>query len=94
MKYSIGDLVLLKRCEYKPRPPWKRRHELPQSDLYNTLGKITKVEKYSDIFVNPLRRENDDGYDWCRDNGYFWCSQVDGVEYYMYEDEFNGEIIK
>ena len=91
MKYKVGDLVLLKHCEYKPRPPWKRRHELPQSDLYNSHGIITKVEKYIDIFVNPSELLN---HPTESDNGYIWLSHVDGIEYYLFEDEITGEVVK
>ena len=87
MKYKVGDLVLLNHCEYKPRPPWTRRNELPQSDLYNSYGIITKVEKHIEILVNPS------GYPSEKDNGYIWFSQVDGIEYYLYEDEITGEIV-
>ena len=81
MKYKVGDLVLLKDIysRFRPRP---RPH--PHLRLNNTFGIITEVEKHTDLFGNDST-END--------NGYIWYSQVDGKEYYFYQDEVDGEVI-
>jgi len=93
MKYQVGDLVLLKDIHPHPRPnPRPRlrlrlhlRLRLPLLlRLKNTFGIITKVEKHSHIFKKGST-END--------NGYIWYSQVDGKEYYFYEDEVDCEVI-
>jgi hypothetical protein len=91
MKYKVGDLILVKKCYYEPRlhprlrlPPRLRPHPHPHLHLYNTIGIITEVEKHSDIFEKHST-END--------NGYIWYSQVDGREYYFYEDEAECEVI-
>jgi hypothetical protein len=92
MKYQVGDLVLVKHCEYKPLPRLRPRlrlplrlplHPLPR--LNNTYGVITAVEKHNEIF-----KENSTE----NDNGYIWYSQVDGKEYHFYEDEVDGEVVK
>jgi hypothetical protein len=90
MKYKVGDLVLVKKCDYEPHPRLRlrrylRRYLRLRPHLHNTLGIITEVEKHSDIFEKDST-END--------NGYIWYSQVDGREYYFYEDEVIGEVIK
>jgi hypothetical protein len=96
MKYQVGDLVLVKHCEYKPRflgflhsliHPRPVPIPLPRPHLHlqNTYGIITKREKHSDVFKSDST-END--------NAYFWYSQVDGKEYYFYQDEVEGEIIE
>ena len=86
MKYKVGDLVLVKDIRFpplRPRPlPLLRLHPLPR--LKNTFGIITEVEKHSDIFEKGST-END--------NGYIWYSQVDGKEYYFYQDEVDGEVL-
>jgi hypothetical protein len=92
MKYQIGDLVFLKKYDYKPRAGLFRKlsRPLPHSrrllplEIENTFGIITKVEKHSDNF------EKDSTAD---DNGYMWFSQVNAKEYHFYENEFIGEII-
>ena len=53
--------------------------------LNNTFGIITAVEKHTDIFQKDST-END--------NGYIWYSQVDNAEYYFFEDEVVGEVVK
>jgi len=84
MKYNVGDVLFMKKCEYKghfhPRLHLllRLRHH-----LQNTFGIITEVEKHTDIFEKGST-END--------NGYIWYSQVDGKEYYFYEDEVEGEV--
>jgi hypothetical protein len=78
MKYKVGDLVLLKDI----RLPLRLR---VRPHLHNTLGIITEVEKHSNIFEKDLSES---------DNGYIWYSQVDNKEYYFYQDEVDGEVIK
>jgi len=89
MKYEVGDLLFVKDCIYKPRRLLPRpRTNLPLRHrllLYNTFGIITKVEKHSDLWEKDST-END--------NCYCWYSQVNGKEYYFYEDEVDGEVIK
>ncbi|NDC31232.1 MAG: hypothetical protein EBZ58_09915 [Bacteroidetes bacterium] len=97
MKYKVGDLVLVKDIRFLRLHPNLPPHMsqriarircrptlLPHPRFYNTLGIITKVEKHSDIFEKDSI-END--------NGYIWYSQVDGKEYYFYEDEVDCEVI-
>jgi hypothetical protein len=88
MKYQVGDFILIKDIHLLPRhllrlPPLLRPR--PRLLLQDTLGIITAVEKHSDIFPNDST-END--------NGYILYSQVDGNEYYFYENEVEGEILK
>ena len=89
MKYQVGDLVLLKDIHPPLHPllrlplPLRLRPRLPLR-LKNTFGIITEVEKHSDIFEKGST-END--------NGYIWYSQVDGKEYYFYQDEVDSEVI-
>ena len=86
MKYQIGDLLLVK--EIHPRLPLLPRLlplPRPRPPLNNTFGIITAVEKHTDIFQKDST-END--------NGYIWYSQVDNKEYYFYEDEVIGEVVK
>jgi hypothetical protein len=83
MKYQVGDILLIK--DIRPRPRLRRRlRPRPHLLLHNTIGIITEVEKHSDIF------EKDSTPD---DNGYIWYSQVDGREYYFYQDEVAGEVL-
>ena len=97
MKYKVGDLILVKdirhrlRHHLRPRRHFRLRprlllrlHLRLHLHLYNTIGIITEVEKHSDIFEKHST-END--------NGYIWYSQVDGREYYFYEDEVECEVI-
>ena len=89
MKYKVGDLVLVKKCHYEPRPgrrwPLRGVRLLPLPCLHNTIGIITEVEKHTDLFEKSST-END--------NGYVWYSQVDGKEYYFYQDEVECEVLK
>ena len=96
MKYKVGDLVLVKKCYYEPRlhlhphpHPRRLRRLRPRlrlhPRLHNTIGIITEVEKHTDLFEKSST-END--------NGYVWYSQVDGKEYYFYQDEVECELIK
>ncbi len=76
-KYKVGDLLLIK--DIRPHPPLHPplRPRLPLR-LHNTVGIITEVHKHSDVFRSGST-END--------NGYVWYSQVDGREYFFYQDE-------
>ena len=91
MKYQVGDLLLIKHCEYKLRPLLRCRRLRPRPSLrpslrlMNTFGIITKVEKHSDIFEKGST-END--------NCYIWYSRVEGREYNFYEDEVDGEVYR
>ena len=100
MKYQVGDLILVKKYEYKHRLPLRLRlrlhlHPRPRHcprphlysypDLLNTVGIITEVHKHSDVF-RSRSTEND--------NLYIWLSQVDREQYYFYQDEVIGEVIK
>jgi hypothetical protein len=90
MKYRVGDLVLVKECEYKgrqrQRPPRLRlrlllrpRHLLElDPHLKNTYGVITEAFNHSDVW------ETDSTED---DNVYFWYSQVDAKTYWFCENE-------
>ena len=92
MKYKVGDLILVKKCEWKSHRH-KARHRLlrPPLRLYsplhlhNTLGIITEVEKHSDIFESGSTES---------DNLFIWLSQNDGREYYFYQDEIDGEVVR
>lgn len=89
MKYKIGNMVLLK--DIHPHPHLlPRLHPHPRLPLplhphfYNTFGIITMTEKHSEIFEKDSTEA---------DNGYIWYSQVDGQEFYFYENEVDGEIV-
>ena len=87
MKYQVGDLLLIKDCEYKPHPhlhPRPLLRLLPRPELFNSYGIITKAIKHSDAW------EGDSTSD---DNVYAWFSQVDCKEYTFCENEVTGEII-
>jgi hypothetical protein len=91
VKYKVGDLLLIKDIRPRPRPrprlllhPRLRLRLHLHPHLHNTIGIITEVEKHSDIFEKDST-END--------NGYIWYSQVDGREYYFYQDEVECEVI-
>ena len=95
MKYQIGDLLLVKHCQYKlrgrcnlhprlyarlhPRFPLNSRPE-----LFNSFGIVTQTINHSDAW---------EGLSTSDENIYIWFSQVYGKEYYFYEDEVIGEII-
>jgi hypothetical protein len=91
MKYKVGDLILVKDILPRPRlrlrlhpHPHPRPRLRPLPHLHNTIGIITEVEKHSDIFEKDSTPV---------DNGYIWYSQVDGREYYFYQDEVECEVI-
>jgi hypothetical protein len=91
MKYKIGDILMIKNCEYQSHPYIRLRshlrnlptHDGHLPDLINTVGIITDIEKHTDIFESEST-END--------NGYIWLSQIDGKQYYFYENEVEGEV--
>jgi hypothetical protein len=98
MKYNVGDLLLIKDCEYKSRlhlrldPPFRHRLRLhprprllPRPELFNSFGIITKAIKHSDAW------EGDSTID---DNVYVWFSQVDCKEYFFFQDEVTGEVVE
>ena len=92
MKYNVGDLVLVKECEYKGHfRPLLRLRLLPRRllllprplleldpHLKNTYGVITEAFNHSDVW------ETDSTED---DNVYFWYSQVDAKTYWFCENE-------
>ncbi len=96
MKYQVGDLVLMKNIILQPRAIVThhiryslkspiRLHPRLLLRLNNTYGIITNIEKHNNIF-KKLSTE--------KDNGYSWYSQADQKEYYFYEYEVDGEVIK
>ena len=59
MKYQVGDVLFVKKYEYKHRLPLRLRLDLHPRlhlplhlplHLHNTVGIITQVHKHSDIF--------------------------------------------
>ena len=84
MKYNVGDILFVKKCEYKSRSRCRRRLDI-YPHLHNTVGIITQVHKHSDIFESGSTDY---------DNGYIWLSQVDGKEYHFYENEIECEVLK
>ena len=96
MKFQVGDLVLLKHCEYKYRPrphPLLRPvfllrlhlHPRLRLQLFNSYGIVTQAIKHSDAWEG----DSTNG-----DNVYVWFSQVDGREYCFYENEVTGEVVE
>ena len=92
MKYNVGDLLLVKHCEYKPRPllrpllrPLRHPRQHPRLELYNSYGIVTGAIKHSDAW---------EGQSTNSDNTYVWFSQIDGKEYYFCEDEVTGEVVE
>ena len=85
MKYNVGDLLLVKHCEYKPRPHRHPRLRLrAHPELFNSYGIVTEVIKHIDVW---------EGQSTSDDNVYIWFSQVDGKEYYFFENEITGEVV-
>ena len=95
MKYSVGDLLLVKHCIYKTRPLLRLRSHLHprlhprlsdylRPELYNSYGIVTQVIKHIDAW---------EGQSTNGDNVYVWFSQIDGKKYNFCENEVTGEII-
>ena len=92
MKYNVGDLLLVKHCEYKPRPllrprlrPLRHPRQHPRLELYNSYGIVTQAIKHSDAW---------EGLSTSVDNTYIWFSQIHGKEYCFCEDELTGEVVE
>ena len=92
MKYKVGDLLLVKHCEYKTRPRLRLRPRPPlrfklhlDIELFNSYGIITEAIKHNDAWEG----DSTNG-----DNVYVWFSQVDGKEHYFYENEVTGEVVE
>ena len=95
MKYNVGDLLLVKHCEYKNRPRPRQQLRgviLPYfrlyyaAELFNSYGIVTKVINHNDVWKE--RSTSDD------DNVYIWFSQLDGKEYFFCENEVTGEVVE
>ena len=87
MKYNVGDLLLVKHCEYKHRIRPRLRLRLYYCrEMFNSFGIVTEAIKHSDAWQGETTSDDD--------NVYVWFSQLDGKEYYFYEDEVTGEVIK
>jgi hypothetical protein len=87
MKHNVGDLLLVKKCEYKPRPSLLLRlRPLPRlmyyPELCNSFGIVTEAIKHSDAWKGETTSD---------DNIYIWFSQIDGKEYYFCEYEVTGD---
>ena len=86
MKYSVGDLLFVKHCEYKLHLRLRLRlRPRPRPELFNSYGIVTEVIKHSDAW---------EGQSTSHDNVYVWYSQIDGKEYCFCENEVTGEVIK
>lgn len=89
MKYQVGDLILLKHCEFKIRcraifsPIFNPRRPLPK--LFHSYGIITQAFNHNDFWKGETTSD---------DNVYVWYSQIDSREYNFCEDEVTGEVIK
>ena len=91
MRYNVGDLLLVKICEYKNRPYLRPQLYLCQHprlrvfpELFNSCGIITEAIKHSDAWEGSSEK----------DNSYVWYSQIDGKEYYFYENEITVEVVE
>jgi hypothetical protein len=91
MKYQVGDLLLIKHCEYKLRPRLRPRPViLPyfrlyyRREMFNSFGIVTEAIKHSDAWEGETTSD---------ENVYIWFSQIDGKEYYFCEDEIAGEVV-
>jgi len=86
MKYSVGDLLLLKDCKYKPRLRLRLRlRPRPRPELFNSYGIITKAINHNDAWERETTSD---------DNIYVWFSQIHGKEYSFCENEVTGEVVK
>jgi hypothetical protein len=88
MKYSVGDLLLIKEHIPQDRPLLRRRRrygDTPRYKHFNSFGMITQAIKHSDVWEGPSTSDN---------NVYVWYSQIDGEEYSFCENEVTGEVIK
>ena len=96
MKYQVGDLVLIKACEFKLRSrlhplPHRvhlhtRRHRLHlRTELFNSFGIIMQAIKHSDGWEGETTSD---------DNVYVWFSQLDAKQYSFCENEVTAEVIK
>ena len=102
MKYNVGDVLFMKKCEYKghfhPRPHLLPRLHLrlrPRLRLHRQLRLRLRLNNTYGIITatekhTDIFKENSTE----NDNGYIWYSQVDGKEYHFYEDEVEGEVVK
>jgi hypothetical protein len=99
MSIKVGDLVLLKECQYKPHLHLHRHRHLRlrlrlrlhlDLDYYphlkNTYGVITEVISRRDAWQGESTED---------DNIYVWYSQVDAKTYWFCEDELTQyEVVK
>jgi hypothetical protein len=89
MKFQVGDLVLLKECQYKSRPHLllHLRLSLPRLDLdscphlKNTYGVITEAINHRDAWYACEGKSTEEH------NLYFWYSQVDAKTYWFCQNE-------
>ena len=87
MKYQVGDLLLIKDCKYRFRPLLRALLLLllrPHPELFNSFGIVTQAIKHNDTLESETTSD---------DNVYIWFSQIDGKEYFFFEDEVTGEVI-
>jgi hypothetical protein len=91
MKYNVGDLLLVKFCEFKPRhlrpdlrPRLHPRLRL-RPELFNSYGIVTEAIKHSDAWEGESTSD---------DNFYVWYSQIDSKEYYFFENEITVEVVE
>ena len=85
MKYQVGDLLLVKFCEYKTRP-LLGLHPRLRPELFNSYGIVTEAIKHSDAWEGETTSDDD--------NVYAWFSQLDGKEYYFFENETTVEVVE
>ena len=87
MKYNVGDLLLVKFCEFKPRHlrPDPLLRLRPRPELFNSYGIVTEAIKHSDAWEGESTSD---------DNFYVWYSQIDSKEYYFFENEITVEVVE
>ena len=94
MKYNVGDLLLVKFCEFKPRIsrtprpvilPYFYFRLCRAAGLFNSYGIVTQVIKSIDAWEGESTSD---------DNVYIWFSQVDGKEYCFCENQITGEVVE